>query len=193
MILRTPPLQGLPSSAKRSVMAQHYLLTITGQDRPGLVERVAGVIAAHGGSWLESRLIHLGGCFAGVVRVEVPESARSAVKADIAALFSEGLTVTASPAGVVAPFGAQQINVEVTGLDHPGIVSHISAAVARAGLNVEEFSSEVTSAPMSGESLFTAMMRLSGPEGVDLRALSEVLEKLSEELLVEIAILPKAS
>lgn len=172
-------------------MAQHYLLTITGQDRPGLVERVAGVIADHGGNWLESRLIHLGGCFAGVVRVEIPEAAQALVKADIAALADEGLTVTATPASGGVSAGAVQVFVEVTGLDHPGIVSQISTAVARAGLNVEEFTSEVTSAPMSGEPLFTATMRLAGEESADVEGLSESLERLSEELLVDISMLPQ--
>ena len=41
------------------------VLTLLGSDRPGLVELVAGVIAAHGGNWLESRMSHLCGKFAG--------------------------------------------------------------------------------------------------------------------------------
>ena len=41
-------------------------------DLPGLVELVAGVIAAHGGNWLESRMSHLGGKFAGILRAELP-------------------------------------------------------------------------------------------------------------------------
>jgi glycine cleavage system regulatory protein len=172
-------------------MAQHYILTITGPDRPGLVERVAGAVAAHGGNWLESRLIHLGGCFAGVVRVEIPDATAAALQSALGTLSGENLSVSAVPVSGAAAAGAVQLAVEVTGLDHPGIVSQISAAVARAGLNVEEFSSEVTSAPMSGEPLFTAKMELSGPAGVDLPALSASLEKLSEELLVEITLLPQ--
>jgi glycine cleavage system regulatory protein len=173
-------------------MAQHYILTITGPDRPGLVERVAGAVAAHGGNWLESRLIHLGGCFAGVVRVAVPDAASAAFKADLAGLNSVNLSVTAMPVSGAGAAGAVQVAVEVTGLDHPGIVSQISAAVVRAGLNVEEFTSEVTSAPMSGEPLFIAKMELSGPAGIDLAALGTALEKLSEELLVEISLRPQA-
>jgi glycine cleavage system regulatory protein len=164
------------------------ILTIAGPDRPGLVERVAGVVAAQGGNWLESRLIHLGGYFAGVVRVEVPEGTQAAFLQEARGLSRDGLTVEAVPAAVPETPGARQVKVEVTGLDHPGIVSQISAAVARAGLNVEEFTSEVTSAPMSGEPLFTAGMRLSGPDDADLPALRAALEKLSAELMVEISL-----
>ena len=48
------------------------VLTLIGPDRPGLVEAVAEVIAGHGGNWLESRMAHLAGQFAGILRVEVP-------------------------------------------------------------------------------------------------------------------------
>jgi glycine cleavage system regulatory protein len=171
--------------------SQHFILTLSGQDRPGLVERVAGVVAAHGGNWLESRLIHLGGYFAGVVRVEIPAGAYGAVQQGLSALSAEGLTVQAVPAAAGAGAAAVQVAVEITGLDHPGIVSQIASAVARAGLNVEEFSSEVVSAPMSGEPLFTASMRLTGPEGVSLEDLSAALERLSSELMVEISLQPQ--
>lgn len=169
-------------------MGTHFILTIAGQDRPGLVERVAAVLAAHDGNWLESRLIHLGGQFAGVVRVEVPAAAQAALQDDFAALAADGLTVTAVPASGVAAAPAREVRVNVTGLDHPGIVSQISAAVARAGLNVEEFTSEVISAPMSGEPLFTAAMRLTGSPSADLAALAAALETLSAELMVEISL-----
>lgn len=169
-------------------MANDMILTIAGEDRPGLVERVAGVVAAHGGNWLESRLIQLGGHFAGVVRVEVPGSAHAALRADLAALARDGLSVAAIPASGAAVVGGREVRVHVTGLDHPGIVSQISATVARAGLNVEEFESGVISAPMSGEPLFTASMRLAGPASADVRGLSKALEMLSSELMVEISI-----
>jgi glycine cleavage system regulatory protein len=171
-------------------MPDDLILTIAGKDRPGLVERVAGVVAAHGGNWLESRLIQLGGYFAGVVRVEVPAAAHTSLSADLAALARDGLTVTVVPAAAAASPG-REVRLNVTGLDHPGIVSQISATVARSGLNVEEFSSEVTSAPMSGEPLFTASMRLSGSPEADLLALTAALETLSEELMVEISLSEK--
>ena len=172
-------------------MGNSFILTIAGQDRPGLVERVAGVLAAHGGNWLESRLIQLGGYFAGVVRVEVPAAGQAALEKDLAALAADGLTVAAVPAAGFAAAPVREVRVDVTGLDHPGIVSQISAAVAHAGLNVEEFTSEVVSAPMSGEPLFTATMRLTGSPSGDLTAFIAALETLSEELMVEISLTQK--
>ncbi len=55
-------------------MLSTLVITLFGADRPGLVEATAARVAAHGGNWLESRLLHLGGHFAGIVRVEVEAS-----------------------------------------------------------------------------------------------------------------------
>ena len=37
------------------------ILTVIGPDRPGLVRALAQSVAAHGGSWLESRMARLAG------------------------------------------------------------------------------------------------------------------------------------
>ena len=53
-------------------MQRLLVMTVIGQDRPGLVESVAALVTEHGGNWLESRMSRLGGHFAGILRVEVP-------------------------------------------------------------------------------------------------------------------------
>lgn len=37
----------------------HLVLTVIAQDQPGLVERLAGCVAKHGGNWLESRMARM--------------------------------------------------------------------------------------------------------------------------------------
>ena len=71
------------------------VLTLIGPDRPGLVESVAEVIAGHGGNWLESRMAHLTGKFAGILRVEIPTDRVAALTAALAALQERGLRVIA--------------------------------------------------------------------------------------------------
>ena len=86
-----------------------------------------------------------------------------------------------------AAASGKQTKLEIVGSDRPGIVREITAALARAGVNVEEFSSEVVSAPMSGETLFKASARLQLPERCDLAALKRDLEKIAADLLVDIS------
>ncbi len=52
---------------------------------------------------------------------------------------------------------------------------------------MEEFSSEVISAPMSGETLFKAAARLQLPAGCDLTTLKKDLEKIAADLLVDVS------
>ena len=50
----------------------HYLtLTIISDDRPGVIEKVATIVASHGGNWLESNMSRLAGKFAGILLVNV--------------------------------------------------------------------------------------------------------------------------
>ena len=47
------------------------VLTISGEDRAGLVEKLADVIAEHGGNWEHCRMAHLAGRFVGLLEVTV--------------------------------------------------------------------------------------------------------------------------
>ena len=55
------------------------VLTLTGADRAGLVSELSTDVAAHGGSWLTSRMARLAGTFAGVVLVEIPDDRVEAI------------------------------------------------------------------------------------------------------------------
>lgn len=169
-------------------MPPSLLLTVVGPDRPGLVERLAGLIATHDGNWLESRLVHLGGHFAGVVRVEVPPGRQPALQSALNGLAGDGLSVTVTEGAPGVDTNSRTVCLEVVGLDRPRIVSEIAAVVARHGLNIEEFTSEVTSAPMTAEPLFVAKLRLAAPRSAELAAVRGDLEKIAGELMVEVTL-----
>jgi glycine cleavage system regulatory protein len=163
------------------------VLTLIGPDRPGLVEAVAAVIAAHGGSWLESRMAHLAGKFAGILRAEVPEERVRAVMEALAKLEGRGLKIVTEVAAPRHPAEADRpMELELVGLDRPGIVREISQLLAQHQVNVEELSTDRSSAPMSGEMLFRARARVHLPAGADLATLRTGLERLANDLLVEI-------
>src|SRR5437879_12958151 len=74
-------------------MQRALVMTIIGQDRPGLVDSVAAIVAEHGGNWLESRMSRLGGHFAGILRVEVPGDQEAALVHSLKGLSTKGLSV----------------------------------------------------------------------------------------------------
>ncbi len=167
------------------------VMTVIGKDRPGLVESLARAIAMHGGNWLESRMCRLGGEFAGIVRVHVPEEHREALIQALQDLQSQGLnTIVQLDRGETPVTSQQTVALEILGQDRPGIVREISRALAEYNINVEELSSECIDAPMTGEKLFKAQARLQIPESCHLAAVQKELEKIANDLMVEINLEP---
>ncbi len=165
------------------------VLTLIGPDRPGIVEAIAEPIARHGGNWLESRMAHLAGKFAGILRIEVPAGREASLTAALGALEASGLklTIEAGPAAPAEP-GARAFLVELVGLDRPGIVREISHALAERGVNIEELTTDRSTAPMSGELLFRSRARVSVPPRTDPQGLRERLEQLAGDLMVQITL-----
>jgi len=174
------------------------VLTLIGADRPGLVEAVAGIIAAHDGNWLESRMTHLAGKFAGILRAELPAEKAAAALQALAALEARGLKVVAEMAarGDTAPVAAEPartMDLELVGLDRPGIVREISQLLASNGVNVEELVTDRHSAPMSGEMLFEARAHVHVPRATNLTVLRAALERVANDLVVEIKLEERGS
>lgn len=170
-------------------MNTSLVMTVIGLDRPGLVESVARLVAAHGGNWLESRMSRLGGHFAGILRIELPKQNESALVQALQALNAQGLTIVVhadTPPAITGPRTLR--NLEVVGQDRPGIVQQISSALAARGVNVEELHTERQSAPMSGELLFKSEAIISIPESCDLAGLKKDLEKIASDLIVDFSL-----
>jgi glycine cleavage system regulatory protein len=167
-------------------MQSQLVLTLIGKDRPGLVEALATTVAGHGGNWLESRMCHLGGEFAGLLQVELPADREAALTAALSQLDTHGLQVVVRPNRQPLSPATAGAMLEIVGQDRPGIVKQISQALAEHRINVEDLHTERTCAPMSGEMLFRARIGVMAPPDCDLAAVRQTLEKIAADLMVEI-------
>jgi len=164
-----------------------YIVTFIGDDRPGLVESLSRVIESNRGNWLESRLSQLGGKFAGLVLVTLPDDNGAALEADLKDLSASGLSVRVTPAtAMTATSRGRSITLKVIGPDRLGIVREISRALAQREVNVVEMDSEVSSAPMSAELIFSARIDAEIPERIDLDDLEDSLEEIANTMTLEI-------
>lgn len=167
-------------------MATYLVLTIIGDDKPGLVELLAETIARHAGSWQESNMSHLAGKFAGILRVSVEDAHADALVDDLQKLSSV-LRLVVEKVQVIDPVARQRtLRLSLVGNDRPGIIKEISRALAAQHVNVEELATQCTSAPMSGELLFNAQAVLKVPVDLDVDALQAELERLADDLIVDI-------
>ncbi len=169
-------------------MNRQLVLTIVAQDKPGIVQAVSEVVASHDGNWTDSSMVRLGGEFAGIARIAIPEEQDAALRTALQALHSQGLIITVhdgsergTPAGLTA-------HLTVSGADHPGIVRDISSALASSGVSIDELHTEQYAASMSGQSLFEATAKIVIPPDRGVDELREHLERLAQDIMVEIDI-----
>jgi len=165
------------------------VLTAIGDDHAGLVSALSGVIAEHDGNWETSRMAHLAGKFAGIVLITVPDGNAEALIADLEPLEKQGLLdITAELSAPGQAATGASLTLELVGLDHPGIVRDVTDALAARSVNIEELVTETVEAPMDGGTLFKARASLVLPESVSSDDLTEVLEELAAQLMVDIEI-----
>jgi len=174
-------------------MPSNLVMTIICPDRSGLVESLASTIAAHGGNWLESRMGHLGGQFAGILSVQVPEESIEPMTRALRELESNQVSVVVNrgASSEVADSTQTALNLEVIGHDRPGIVSEITRVLAGFKINVAELETECLSAPMSGEMMFQARARISLPQSCDEGDVRAELEHIASDLMVELRLEPE--
>jgi len=168
-------------------MAETFLvLTVIGDDRPGLVGELSTAIAAHRGNWLESSMSRLAGKFAGIVRVAVPAAQAGALQAALGKLAA--LKVTAESSAEKSAAAGRRLKLALVGHDRIGIVREVSQVLAKHAVNVEKLETHTASAPMSAEILFHCEADLAAAPDIDTRALKAELEKLSDDLMVDISL-----
>ncbi len=164
------------------------LITVSGEDRPGIVGEIASLVHSHGGNWERSRLVHLAGRFVGLLQVSVAGEDQEDLRRDL--LNIPGLETTVALGGDEESPVSHHFNLSLLGADHAGIVREIFNAIAELGLNVESLSTRTEAAADSGTLLFRADAQLSTPEPLPIETIRETVENLAHDLYVDISVRP---
>jgi glycine cleavage system regulatory protein len=167
-------------------MTTNLVLTVIGDDKPGLVEALSRAIASNSGNWLESSMSQLAGKFAGILRVSVADTEAEKLIAALQNLSPDLKLLIERAAADGAGDSSLSVALNLVANDRPGIIREISRALAGLSINVENLSTRCVSAPMSGETLFKAEALLKVPAGFKLERLQLELEDLADDLIVEI-------
>lgn len=165
------------------MMSNRLVITLSGPDRPGLVEALSKTVAAHGGNWQRSHMAHLGGRFAGLLEVTLAPEQVAPLTEQLTAI--EALEIAVADAGAEEPTPERTLTLEIIGNDHPGIVRDIFRVFAECAVNVEELESTTESAAESGAPLFRAVARLGCSRDTDLDALQGRLEAIASDIMVD--------
>ena len=170
-------------------MESVIVLTISGRDRVGLVERLADVIAAHEGNWAHCRMAHLAGRFAGLLELCVSAAQQQNLESALRTIDGLDVMIAYGEGEATARLEASQqeeFSLELIGSDHPGIVRDIFKGLARASVNVEELTTTTEAAADSGAAVFRAQARLTHTPDTDLDRLREDLQAIAADVMVDL-------
>ncbi len=172
-------------------MPKHFVLTLSGPDKVGIVERMTGLLLERGGNVETSRMARLGGEFAVLMLVAIPSDEFAGLEADLDSLTSLGYKITTTPSEPTAArahAGWVPHRIEVHGADHEGIIHEIARYLSQLGINIESMDSETTPAPITGAPLFDMTALIVVPPTLPGQnwesGLAEIGRRLSQEISV---------
>jgi glycine cleavage system regulatory protein len=156
------------------------------KDRAGIVQTLSDAVYSHQGNWLESSLSRLGGQFAGIVSVNIPEDSLDDFKKALADIVADGISVRMHAQDSVEEELRRSAKIIVEGNDRRGIIEELSSVLVEKNVNVEKLVTQFESASMAGYDLFRAEIDVTLPKRFTVNKLETLLENISDDLMVNI-------
>jgi glycine cleavage system transcriptional repressor len=172
-------------------MRTNVVFTLTGTDRIGLVDDITELLLGLDGNVETSRMARLGGEFAVLMLVSLPDEQVGNVDSHIQSLVAQGYKVTISQTeqsraearGVWRPY-----QIEVEGADHEGIIHEIAHHLSQRGINIESMDTGTKPAPISGTPLFTMTALVAVPPSLEGEEWEAALDEVGRHLNVEVRV-----
>lgn len=180
-------------SLSGGVMQKNFLvISALGEDRPGIVNELAKLIAETGCSIEDSRMTVLGGDFAVILLVEGRWNELAKLEA--------GLPTSARRLGLAthvkrtAPLQRESnllpYTVEVVSIDHPGIVQHLANFFSTRDINIRDLTTTSYSAAHTGTPMFQVQMTIDISAAIHIARLREEFMDLCDQLNLDAIIEP---
>lgn len=159
-------------------MSNWFMLTLVGEDRPGIVAKVTAALFTGGCNLGEASMMRLGGNFTIMLMVQHAGTADSlqAMVGPVAEALGLRLHVDEIEPGLhrhIEP----DVRINVFGADRAGIVAQVTGALAAAGLNILDLESGVG----GSEDRPIYVMHIEGQAGRGIEALRSALEAVRKD------------
>lgn len=163
----------------------HFIIVAIGEDKPGIVAKVTEILFKNGFNIEDSSMTRLNNEFTIMLIVKGDKSLEH-LKQEFSQLEKEGLTIVIKEVSedvINKPRKKLPIfNIAVYGSDKPGIVYKVSKLLADKGINISDLRTEKVN------SLYIMFIESEFPEEVDILEFNREIEKLKQELDVDIKI-----
>jgi glycine cleavage system transcriptional repressor len=165
-------------------------VTALGVDQPGIVAGVTGVLMRHGCNLEDTAMTNLGGHFAMMLVVDIPdrESAEALEDALVDEVGGLGLTIAVRPIAE-APSDYDDDDrancwaLSLYGADKPGIVHRVASLLAEHGANIVDLTTRVVGS-VPGQA-YVLLLELELPDEADIDRLRNELSALAADMGVE--------
>ncbi|MDD3517084.1 MAG: ACT domain-containing protein [Chromatiales bacterium] len=158
-------------------MNHWYMLTLVGEDSPGIVADVTHALFEGGCNLGEASMIRLGGNFTIMLmvqtrlsRIELDELVRPAADARHLLVHVDSIE------GRLHQHAEPDVQITVYGADRAGIVAQVTGVLAAAGLNILDLDSAVGGS--SDKPIY--IMSIEGQAAQGIEALEQALEPVRE-------------
>lgn len=136
-------------------------------------------------------MARLGGEFAGIAKISVPEGNTDGLIQALQALSTDEMTVVVKTTDVTSPESPPRhklFDLHLAGADHEGIVHKVAAYLVDHGVNVETMETEVVRAPITAAPLFQMSARIRVPDSLAIELFRQNLAEIGDELGVDIMV-----
>ncbi|MDT8404593.1 glycine cleavage system protein R [Sulfuriflexus sp.] len=154
-------------------MDHWYMLTLVGEDRPGIVAKLTHALFEGGCNLGEASMMRLGGNF--TIMLMVGFDGRGKQLTDLVNPVAESLGLhlhVDAIKGELHKHLEPDVRITVYGADRPGIVSEVTGALAEAGLHILDLESDVA----GSEDAPIYIMHIEGHAGEGVGSLRAALD-----------------
>lgn len=166
-------------------MAKWFMLTLVGEDRPGIVAKLTHALFEAGCNLGEASMMRLGGNF--TMMLMVGFDGKSKALSDVVIPVSESLNLHLHVDEIKAALHTHldpDVRISVYGADRTGIVSEVTGALAESGLHILDLESDVAGSKDSP--IYVMHIEGHAAEGIDsLRAALSLMKDRGIETSLE--------
>ena len=159
-------------------MSQWYMLTLVGEDRPGIVAKVTQVLYDGGCNLGEASMLRLGGAFTIMLMTQHNGPAESLEK--LVAPVAQAMSLRTHVDHIEGKLHSHMepdVRIALYGADRAGIVAKVTGLLAHAGLNILQLESDVG----GSENDPIYIMQIEGVAAKGIDALSEAVSQIENE------------
>lgn len=157
---------------------QWHMLTLIGEDKPGIVAAVTRALFEFGLNLGETSMLRLGGNFTVMMMVSGEHSEAELRDRLKPVIEAQGMCLNIDPIKAhLHEHLVPNIQVTVTGADRAGIVAQVTSALAEAGFNILDLESDV--AGTADKPVY--IMQIAGVADVAVEVIERALVPLRED------------